>query len=324
MRTLCFALLAFAASTSALPASYVTANHDLLWKSFKSTYNKKYTAAEESIRKAVHLMNMLEAAELEKRNPMAQFGNSPFADLTKEEFKVYHSLQIPMTKKAPVAPMFTAEEVAAADPVDWRTKGAVTQVKNQGQCGSCWSFSTTGNTEGQWQIAGNTLTSLSEQMFVSCDTVDQGCNGGLMDSAWGWVISAHEGKMVTEAAYPYTSGEGVTGTCKWSASMAVGATVKGHTDIAHNEEQMATWVSTHGPLSIAVDASAGWQNYQGGILSTCFGRSIDHGVLIVGYTNDYWIVKNSWGPSWGESGYIRLLFGTNQCDITSTPCSATV
>ncbi|KAJ9470064.1 Cysteine proteinase 1 [Diplonema papillatum] len=202
--------------------------------------------------------------------------------------------------------------------------GASLLLRLLGQCGSSWSFSTTGSAEGQWQIAGNNLTSLSEQLFVSCDTVDQGCNGGLMDNAWGWVISDHDGKMVTEASYPYTSGGGVAGTCKWNSSMPVGATIKGLSHIATDEKEMATWVSTQGPLSILVDASVGWQNYQGGIMSDCNHLNVDLAVLIVGFTSEYWIVKNSWGPTWGESGYIRLQFETNQCGITTHPCSATV
>ncbi|KAJ9454511.1 Cruzipain [Diplonema papillatum] len=324
MKATCFAVLVLAACTSALPAPYVTANHDLLWNTFKLTYNKNYSAVVEKMRKAVHLLNMLESAELEKRNPLAQFGSSPFADLTKEEFKVYHNLQRQKTQKALVPRLFTDEQIAAAAPVDWRAKGAVTHVKNQGQCGSCWSFSATGNVEGQWQIANNTLSSLSEQMFVSCDPVDLGCDGGLMDQAWQWVITHHNGKIVTESAYPYTSSAGVAGTCKWHSNMTVGAVIKDHKIVATTEEEMAAWVSANGPLSIAVDASQGWQTYSGGIMTTCFGRSIDHAVLIVGFTREYWIVKNSWGPTWGENGYIRLFFGTNQCDIINFPCSSVV
>jgi cysteine peptidase B len=215
---------------------------------------------------------------------------------------------------------------SAGKAVDWRTKGAVTGVKNQGQCGSCWAFSTTGGIEGQWFLAGNTLTSLSEQELVSCDTIDSGCNGGLMDNAFEWLMQSQQGAIDTEASYPYVSGNGQAPACSQSGKVT-GATINGHKDLPHDESQMATWVYTGGPLSIAVDATS-WQTYVGGIMTNCISDQIDHGVLIVGFdeTNNppYWIVKNSWGRSWGESGYIRVSKGSNQCLITSDPCTSTV
>jgi cathepsin F/cysteine peptidase B len=145
-----------------------------------------------------------------------------------------------------------------------------------------------------------------------------------MDNAYSWLVSNKGGAIVTEAAYPYTSGSGSTGSCKSVSGMAVGSTISGHKDITHSEAQMATFVSTGGPLPIAVDASRHWQTYTGGVVSTCTGTSLDHGVLIVGYTDQYWIVKNSWGASWGESGYIRLAYGSNQCGLNQSPTAATV
>merc|ERR1719461_1995953 len=132
------------------------------------------------------------------------------------------------------------------------------------------------------------------------------------------------GQIVTEAAYPYTSGRGSSGSCKSVSGMAVGSTISGHRDITHSESQMATYVSSSGPLPIAVDAQSHWQTYTGGVVSSCTGTSLDHGVLIVGYTSEYWIVKNSWGSSWGESGYIRLAYGSNQCGLTQSPTAALV
>jgi len=161
---------------------------------------------------------------------------------------------------------------------------------------------------------------------VSCDTVDSGCNGGLMDNAWGWLLSAHQGKIVTEASYPYVSGGGNVPACSMSGTVH-GATINGHKNIQTTETAMAAFVYASGPLSIAVDATS-WQTYVGGIMTNCISSQIDHGVLIVGYDDNnqppYWIIKNSWGPSWGESGYIRVEKGTNQCLITSLPCSSTV
>jgi cathepsin F/cysteine peptidase B len=263
---------------------------------------------------------MVKAADLERQNPKAQFGMSPFADLTAAEFKqTHHNLNV--TQKASPPPMFSDAEVAEAlaSSVDWRSKGAVTQVKDQAQCGSCWAFSSTGGIEGAWKLAGNSLTSVSEQELVSCDKIDSGCNGGLMDNAYDWLKKSKKGQIVTEAAYPYHSGTGSSGSCKNTKSMKVGATISGHKDITHTEAQMAAWMKKNGPLPIAVDAQSHWQTYTGGVVSTCTGKSLDHGVLAVGYTSDYWIVKNSWGSSWGESGYIRLAYGSNQCGLNQSP-----
>eukprot|EP01063_Lacrimia_lanifica_P009508 TRINITY_DN164_c0_g1_i10.p2 TRINITY_DN164_c0_g1~~TRINITY_DN164_c0_g1_i10.p2 ORF type:complete len:326 (+),score=175.54 TRINITY_DN164_c0_g1_i10:55-1032(+) len=313
------AMLALVGSSCALPASYVESNHELLWGNFKAEHGKTYSAAEETVRKGIFKANMLKASGLEAANPRATFGMNKFSDLSAEEFKAtHHNLRVPQ-KEGPAA-LFSEAEVRAltASGVDWRTKNAVTHVKNQAQCGSCWSFSTTGGIEGQNALKGTkTLTSVSEQELVSCDKVDLGCNGGLMDNAFSWLVSNKNGQIVTEADYPYTSGGGDSGSCKDTSGMAVGATVTGHKDLPHDEDQMAAWMQTNGPISIAVDATS-WQTYSGGVMDNCGGAQLDHGVLAVGYSgSDYWIVKNSWGASWGESGYIRLARGVACCGLTN-------
>jgi len=314
---------AFATTVSGLSEEYVAGNAELLFENFKADHGKKYeNAAEEQLRLQLFKANMVDAARLEKLNPKATFGASKFADLSAAEFKVYHSLSVP-AKPSPPA-IFSDAQVAntTGSSVDWRQKGAVTQVKNQGQCGSCWSFSSTGGIEGAWFLAGNKLTSVSEQELVSCDKVDQGCNGGLMDNAYEWLVSSKKGQITTEASYPYTSGEGSVGSCK--SVTTVGATISGHKDVTHSESQMKAWVIQNGPLPVAADAQEGWQSYQGGVMSTCSGKSLDHGVMVVGVTPDYWIVKNSWGATWGESGYIRLAYGSDQCGLTQSPTAALV
>jgi C1A family cysteine protease len=210
--------------------------------------------------------------------------------------------------------------------LDWRTKGAVTAVKDQGQCGSCWAFSTTGNIEGQWKIKGHALTSVSEQELVSCDTIDSGCNGGLMDNAFDWLVQSRKGVIATETSYPYVSGGGNVPKCK-TTGLVNGATITGHKDLPKDETQMAALLASGGPIAIAVDATS-FQSYTGGILTNCISQQIDHGVLLVGYgvsgTTSYWIIKNSWAASWGEQGYIRVKQGSNECLITSYPTTATV
>jgi C1A family cysteine protease len=273
---------------------------------------------------------MRKAEKLSKLNPLATFGVNEFADMSAAEFKIRHSaekhFQAKMAHRQPVANLFSEEQVkAAVTSIDWRTKGAVTAVKNQGQCGSCWSFSSTGSIEGQWFLAGHTLVSLSEQELVSCDTTDDGCNGGLMDNAWAWLVSKEHGNIATEASYPYVSGGGNVPKC--ALPKTTGATISGHEDLPQNEDQMATWMSTNGPISIGVDATS-WQTYTSGIMTNCISSQVDHGVLAVGFDNTnnppYWIIKNSWAASWGEDGYIRVKKGTNQCLISSNPCTSQV
>jgi len=184
--------------------------------------------------------------------------------------------------------------------------------------------------EGQNFLSTNTLLSLSEQELVSCShNGNQGCNGGLMDNAFKWTIT--NGGIDSEGDYPYTSGNGATGTCQNDKLKNVVAKFSSNLDLANDETQMAAWVGTNGPLAIAVDAEQGWQTYKSGIITNCNGRQLDHGVLIVGFGTstdspavDYWIVKNSWGTSWGEAGYIRLGRGTNQCDLKAMPCTIKV
>jgi len=202
--------------------------------------------------------------------------------------------------------------------IDWRAKGAVTAIKNQQQCGSCWAFSTTGSVEGAWAIAKGQLVSLSEQQLVDCSGPEgnQGCNGGLMDDAFKFII-ANKG-ICTEASYPYTA---VTGTCQTTCTPVV--TISSYADIpASNETALYNAVGQQ-PVSIAIEADqSGFQFYSGGVFDdpTC-GTALDHGVLAVGYDHDattnldFWFVKNSWGNTWGEQGYIRMVRGKNECGL---------
>jgi C1A family cysteine protease len=207
---------------------------------------------------------------------------------------------------------------AAPASVDWTTKNAVTPVKNQGQCGSCWAFSTTGSTEGAYAIASGNLVSLSEQMLVSCDhNGDQGCNGGLMDNAFGWINS--NGGICTEADYPY---QGTTGTCTTGCSPAV--TVTGHHDVPAKDEDALAVAAAVGPVSVAIEADkSAFQFYKSGVFDNAgCGTQLDHGVLVVGYgtmdSKDYWKVKNSWGATWGLNGYILIARGKNMCGISQS------
>ena len=293
------------------------------FESFKAKFGRRYASdAEEARRFKIFAENMRKARELQLVNPKAKFGVNEFADMSEAEFKKRHNGEAAYAKaqRAPLETVTVSQEqvkAAAGQSQDWRQHGAVTPVKNQGQCGSCWSFSTTGGIEGQWFLAGNTLTSLSEQELVSCDTIDHGCDGGLMDNAFTWLLGNTQGNIVTEASYPYVSGDGIVPACNM-ANRDFGAKISSFKNIPKNETQMAAWVMTGGPLSLAVDAST-WQTYMGGVMTNCPAGQLDHGVLIVGFDDaanpPYWIIKNSWGPGWGEQGYIRVEKGTGQCSI---------
>jgi len=313
-----------------------------MFADFKETYGRRYEASMEEHRFRCFSANLKLIDEHNARGAETH-GVNQFADLCTHEFnklylgykqtnKTHYKHRVPFNAEAVTEVGSGSGSVSSSSTVapdtkkiDWRPLGAVTPVKNQGQCGSCWSFSATGNMEGQWFLAKNTLVGLSEEELVQCDhNGDEGCNGGIMDNAFEWVVSNNG--IDSEKNYPYTSGDGITGTCKSAKKGLDTATFTGHTDLPNDETAMGNWVFTNGPLSIAVDASSGWQSYTGGIVRNCFGTQLDHGVLIVGYNDDnsppYWIVKNSWAASWGENGYIRLEKGTNQCGLNQDPCSS--
>jgi len=245
-------------------------------------------------------------------------GSNAYADLTWEEFRAnklgYKQIDNQTLRSKNAVPLTSDVPLAAS--VDWRTKGVVTPVKDQGQCGSCWAFSTTGSTEGAVAQKTGNLVSLSEQQLVDCSTAqgNQGCNGGLMDYGFQYIIS-NKG-ITSEASYPYKA----TGPNTCQKGKAVAATITSFGDVpAGDEDSLLTAVSKQ-PVSVAIEADQeAFQFYSGGVLTAACGTALDHGVLAVGYGTDagvnYWIVKNSWGASWGEAGYIRLVRGQNQCGI---------
>merc|ERR1719461_1845751 len=194
-------------------------------------------------------------------------------------------------------------KVKAAASVDWRTKGAVTPVKNQGSCGSCWAFSTTGSMEGAVKIATGTLTSLSEQQLVDCSKAEgnMGCQGGLMDNGFKYIEK--NGGLDSEEDYPYTARNGECNTVKAAKHVS---TIKSHQDVREENAQDLMRALTQQPVSVAIEADqTGFQHYKSGVFSGTCGDKLDHGVLAVGYNDDAWIVKNSWGAT-GRPGHLDV------------------
>lgn len=240
-------------------------------------------------------------------------GHNEFSDQTWNDFAASHLGLVVNSNRTKRVDETLDLSGPFAESLDWEARGAVTPVKDQAHCGSCWSFSTTGSVEGALQIATKHLISLSEQQLVSCDKGSDGCGGGSMDQALGW-IETHP--LCTEDEYPYTSGGGERGSCKSCTGVA---TITKFVDV--NDETALMAAINKGPVSIAIEADKSpFQMYAGGILDNpACGKQLDHGVLLVGYGTDggkdYWRIKNSWGKAWGEHGYIRFIRGQDQCGL---------
>lgn len=291
-------------------------------------YGKTYqNDAEMQYRQLIFQKNV---NEIERRNALNRsitLSVNDFTDLTRNEFQAQKLGYTPRNLRTGKQSQMTynADPAGIPSSVDWVAAGAVTPVKNQGQCGSCWAFSTTGSVEGAWFLAKGELESLSEQQLVDCSTAEgnNGCNGGMMDNAFKYIIQG--GGLCTEATYPY---QAESGTCKTGCYDVV--TISGFVDVQPNNETALMIAVAQQPVSVAVEADGfDWQFYGGGVVTDSCGTNLDHGVLVVGYgtdatSGDYWKVKNSWGPDWGEAGYIRIGRGSKfapngECGILMDP-----
>ncbi|KAH9524481.1 hypothetical protein Btru_054689 [Bulinus truncatus] len=303
-----------------------------LWSSFKMRHGKSYNRQAEVLRREIWESNIL---RIERHNILAdrgvhsfRMGENQFTDMTNSEFKAVVN-GFKGSNKTSSHVRFVATQVEVPDTVDWRKEGYVTEVKDQGECGSCWAFSTTGALEGQTFKKTKKLISLSEQNLVDCSQSygNNGCQGGLMDNAFKYI---KENKGIdTEAAYPYVA---VDEACHFKRD-AVGAEDTGFVDIeSKNEKALQQALAEIGPISVAMDASHdSFQHYKSGIYMEplCSSDSLDHGVLAVGYGSengqDYWLIKNSWAKTWGESGYFRIARNKeNLCGIATVASYPTV
>uniref|UniRef100_A0A8C9Y5M4 Cathepsin F n=1 Tax=Sander lucioperca TaxID=283035 RepID=A0A8C9Y5M4_SANLU len=256
----------------------------------------------------------------------AEYGVTKFSDLTEEEFRsaYLNPLLSQWTLHRPMKPASPARGPAPAS-WDWRDHGAVSSVKNQGMCGSCWAFSVTGNIEGQWFLKNGTLLSLSEQELVDCDGLDQACKGGLPSNAYEAIEKL--GGLETETDYSYT---GKKQRCDFT-TMKVAAYINSSVELSKDEKEIAAWLAENGPISVALNAFA-MQFYRKGVSHPlkifCNSWMIDHAVLLVGFGErqsiPFWAIKNSWGEDYGEQGYYYLYRGSNACGINKMCSSAVV
>jgi len=344
-----FALVAFGLAQSAAatpelqgaaPATIDMRAGENAFEQFKEKFGKVYkNAAEELKRFKVFLANMDHVAKMATVDAGAKYSVlSPFADETPEEFYKRNGFSASLQEKqAHVLKASEVEDLDVSDlpsQYDAREEGLVGAVKNQAQCGSCWAFATVANIEGQNKKVNGELISLSEQELVDCSKSDMGCNGGLPSNAYKDLLSTKTG-LELEEAYSYTA---ATGKCHAETSKEK-VFLSSWKAISSNEDQIAAALVKYGPLAIGINAQY-MQFYMGGVSDPFWcPASLDHGVTIVGFGEEkrsgfkwpwqadsvkYWIIRNSWGASWGEKGYYRIMRGSGKCGLNKMVTTALV
>ncbi|KAF8367691.1 cpl-1 [Pristionchus pacificus] len=296
------------------------------WEDYKEDFGKTYEDEEdESNFMEAFVKNVIRIDDHNKKDKSFELGLNHIADLPFSQYRRLNGFRRSfMDRRESNATRFLVPyNVEVPDKVDWREKGLVTHVKNQGMCGSCWAFSAVAALEGQHARASGEMVELSEQNLVDCSTKfgNHGCNGGLMDFAFEYVKQNHG--IDTEDSYPY---KGKDMKCHFDKKH-IGADDSGYVDLPEGDEDaLKAAVATIGPISVAIDAGHhSFQLYKKGVYyePECSPEGLDHGVTLVGYGTDeehgdYWLVKNSWGPGWGEEGYIRMARNkNNHCGIAS-------
>ena len=307
MKTL--VIIAIAATLASLYlVSSPSEENDLEFTQFMNEYRKSYsTETELEFRRSVFAANMKRAEIYQAENPLAVFGVTVFSDRTEAEMAQMMGLDL--VSPLPEELEFYDEETQPNADIDWRKY--LPPIQNQANCGSCWAFSAAATFEGRYSIKTKKASpKFSEQQLMDCVTACSACSGGLMDYAFLYLKAT---KFCSLAKYPYLARKD---TCKATTCGGI-VTAKEAYSITKTEQAHLSVLGS-GPISIAVDATS-WPLYKSGILTSC-NKAINHGVNLVGYLSvgGYaWLVRNSWGPSWGEAGHIRLAYGANVCNLTS-------
>jgi C1A family cysteine protease len=313
----------------ALLFSYVVAQSidTSLWTNFKREFQKSYSPEEESKRFLIFQENLRLAEKLNAADPHAEYGVTKFSDLTREEFKknyLISNFTSPKKEGKPYPTLNFNSNISLPEEYDWRSRGVITPVYNQGSCGSCWAFSTTENIESMWAISGRGLRNLAMQQLVDCDHFgDHGCSGGNPPNAYRYIIAT--GGLDSYQSYPYV---GVDEVCHFNSRDVEARIVNwGYITRVDNENEMGAWTYKYGPPSICVDAQY-WQYYRGGVITTNCGFEIDHCVQLTGWSTfdglPAWNVRNSWGTNWGYSGYLFVMRGANVCLIGDEVTSSVI
>ena len=291
------------------------------FEKYRLQFNKKYDTDQLFETRFLVFRDNVRAINAHNMNPLMNFTMSvnQFSDWTELEFSDFVKKGGYKTPEGLMGGTYGCSDyshtasASTPDSVDWVAKGGVTSVKDQGQCGSCWTFSATGAVEGAWFVSSGALIDLSEEQLVDCATGvaygSHGCNGGQMEGAFKYVIQNGQCSLTS---YPYSAGSGKSGTCKQSTCSQVASMSKCF-DVKPNDQVSLKSAVSNQPVAVAIEADTRYfQSYSGGILTaaTECGTTLDHGVLIVGYGDDngqaYWLVKNSWGTTWGDNGYVKI------------------
>ena len=306
------------------------------FQKFITKYKKNYKSVNDFLaRYEVFKSNVQVALALPKSSFTT--GITKFSDMTQQEFKkTYLNLNFDALAMANFEPTTVESVDAAPTSYDWRNLGRVSPIKDQASCGSCWAFATVANLEGLYYANKGVMKTFSEQMLVDCDTPDSGCDGGLMQYAFNWL--KRNGGIMFDSDYPYV---GVDQTCKSDKTKYADFKVTGYKKLGStwstwscvDEDEVKEFLYETGPLAVALNADF-LSSYTGGIIdytsSKCPYSGINHAVTLVGYGTDgsssldYWIVKNSWGKDWGESGYFRIRRGNGTCGINCYVTTAIV